>query len=116
MSDQSAVVPRSAPSSRDALNRIVNILSIPALAILTSFILGGLVIWLTSGSLSSVWQAYDGLLRGAFFKQRGLSESLVATVPYILLALGVAVGFKTGLFNIGVEGQFYIGAISAAWV
>ncbi len=116
MSEQSATIPRAAPSSRDMLSRIVNILSIPALAILTSFILGGLVIWLTSGSLASVWEAYDGLLRGAFFKERGLSESLVATVPYILLALGVAVGFKTGLFNIGVEGQFYIGAISAAWV
>ena len=56
-------------------------------------------------------EAYSGLLRGAFFKQRGLSETLVATTPYILLSLGVAVGFKAGLFNIGVEGQFYIGAI-----
>ena len=31
-------------------------------------------------------------------------------------SLGLAVGFKSGLFNIGVEGQFYIGAISAAFV
>lgn len=36
-------------------------------------------------------------------------------MPYVFLSLGVAVGFKAGLFNIGVEGQFYIGAISAAW-
>ncbi len=63
-----------------------------------------------------MFEAYCGLIRGAFFKQRGFSETLVATVPYIFLSLGVAVGFKSGLFNIGVEGQFYIGAISAAWV
>ena len=55
------------------------------------------------------------MIRGALFKQRGFSESLVATVPYILLSLAVAVGFKSGLFNIGAEGQFYIGAIGAAW-
>ena len=36
-------------------------------------------------------------------------------MPYILLSLAVAVGFKSGLFNIGAEGQFYIGAIGAAW-
>ena len=91
-------------------------LSMPALALVTAFVLGALVIWITSGSFETVFEAYGGLVRGAFFKQRGLSESLVATVPYILLSLAVAVGFKAGLFNIGVEGQFYIGAISAALV
>ena len=33
--------------------------------------------------------------------------------PYIFLSLALAIGFKSGLFNIGVEGQFYIGAF--AW-
>lgn len=88
----------------------------PFLAIVTAFVLGGAVIWVTSGSLDTVFLAYEGLLRGALFKERGLSESLVATIPYIMLSLGIAVGFKAGLFNIGVEGQFYIGAISAAWM
>ncbi len=88
----------------------------PILAIVTAFVLGGVVIWITSGTLDTVALAYEGLLRGALFKQRGLSESLVATIPYIMLSLGIAVGFKAGLFNIGVEGQFYIGAVSAAWM
>ncbi len=87
-----------------------------ALALVTAFVLGGVIIWITSGKFETVLRAYDGLVRGALFKQRGLSESLVATVPYILLSLAVAVGFKSGLFNIGAEGQFYIGAISAAFV
>jgi simple sugar transport system permease protein len=88
----------------------------PLLAILTAFILGAIVIWVTSGSLVTVGEAYIGLLRGAFFKQRGFSETLVATIPYVLLSLAVGVGFKSGLFNIGAEGQFYIGAIGAAFV
>ncbi len=45
-----------------------------------------------------------------------LTESLTASSPYILAGLGVAVGFKCGLFNIGVEGQFLMGSLAAAWV
>ena len=107
--------PVGIPPVRKILRRALDVLGLPVLATLTAFVLGAIVIWITSGQFSTVVQAYDGLIRGALFKERGLSESLVATVPYILLALAVAVGFKSGLFNIGVEGQFYIGAISAAW-
>ena len=106
---------RARPNTLSALVRMLDRASMPALALVTAFVLGAAIIWITSGSLETVLKAYDGLVRGAFFKQRGLSESLVATVPYILLSLAVAVGFKSGLFNIGAEGQFYIGAISAAW-
>jgi ABC-type uncharacterized transport system permease subunit len=45
-----------------------------------------------------------------------LSETLVATTPYILAGLSVAVGFRAGLFNIGAEGQLYIGALASAFV
>ena len=96
--------------------RMLDRAKMPALALVTAFVLGAVVIWITSGKFGTIFQAYDGLVRGALFKERGLSESLVATVPYILLSLAVAVGFKAGLFNIGAEGQFYIGAISAAFV
>lgn len=100
---------------RPILLAILDALSIPALAIFSAFLLGGIIIWITSGSLLTVWEAYVGLIQGAFFKQRGFSESLVATTPYIFASLAVAVGFKAGLFNIGVEGQFTIGAVCAAW-
>ncbi|MBN2148792.1 MAG: ABC transporter permease [Anaerolineales bacterium] len=101
------------------LLRVLDIMSTPALAILTAFLIGALLILLTSdGSIIdrfvTVGEAYWGMVDGALFKVRGLSETLVATVPYVLLSLAVAVGFKTGLFNIGVEGQFTIGAICAA--
>jgi simple sugar transport system permease protein len=45
-----------------------------------------------------------------------LFESLVTTTPYIFGGLAVALGFRAGLFNIGVEGQLFIGAIFAAFV
>lgn len=45
-----------------------------------------------------------------------ITESLVASTPYILAGLAVALGFRCGLFNIGAEGQFFIGALCSAWV
>jgi ABC-type uncharacterized transport system permease subunit len=45
-----------------------------------------------------------------------MSESLVSATPYIFAGLAVALGFKCGLFNIGAEGQIYVGALTAAFV
>ncbi len=44
------------------------------------------------------------------------TESLATSTPYIFAGLAVAVGFKCGLFNIGAEGQFGIGALCSAFV
>ena len=116
MSDSSASLPLPKFSLKKSFDYIASVLGIPLLAIITAFILGGLVIWGTTGNFNNVVQAYIGLFRGAFLKERGLSETLLATSPYIFLSLAVAVGFKTGLFNIGVEGQFDIGAIVGAFI
>jgi len=45
-----------------------------------------------------------------------LTEGLVASTPYIFAGLSVALGFRAGLFNIGAEGQLFLGAIFAAFV
>ncbi len=53
----------------------------------------------------------------AFYKAiYPFTESLVAASPYILTGLAVAVGFRGGLFNIGAEGQFFMGALGSAFV
>jgi simple sugar transport system permease protein len=44
------------------------------------------------------------------------TESLVTATPYIFAGLAVALGFRCGLFNIGAEGQFFIGALCSAYV
>jgi simple sugar transport system permease protein len=46
---------------------------------------------------------------------RPFNECLVVSVPYILAGLGVAVGFQCNLFNIGAEGQLYIGGLATAF-
>jgi len=55
----------------------------------------------------------DLLIRRAF---NPFLESFVASTPYIFAGLAVALGFKTGLFNIGAEGQLFMGAIFSVWV
>jgi ABC-type uncharacterized transport system permease subunit len=88
-------------------------LFIPFLSIATSLIIGAVIIW---ASGADVYKAYQGLLQGAFGKPRAIAETFVITTPYILSGLAVAFGFKCGLFNIGVEGQLYAGALSAAFI
>jgi len=45
-----------------------------------------------------------------------ITESLTLATPYIFAGLAVALGFRGGLFNIGAEGQFFMGALGAAFV
>lgn len=47
---------------------------------------------------------------------RGLSELTVKATPLILIAVGLSVGFRAGVWNIGAEGQFALGAISGGSV
>src|SRR5207237_9520385 len=61
-------------------------------------------------------QAFYALFQGAFTFHNALAETLIATIPYIFLGLAVALGFRAGLFNIGAEGQFYLGALAGVYV
>jgi general nucleoside transport system permease protein len=45
-----------------------------------------------------------------------LENTLVRSMPFVIAGLAVALGFKAGLFNIGAEGQLFIGATFAVWV
>jgi simple sugar transport system permease protein len=47
---------------------------------------------------------------------RPFSESLVISAPYILAGLAVAISFRGGLFNIGAEGQLFVGGLASAFV
>ena len=55
----------------------------------------------------------SSLLPSAFLP---ITESLVLATPYILTGLAVALGFQCGLFNIGAEGQFFIGGLASVFV
>ncbi len=97
------------------MKRLGTTIQTPLLTVLTALALGAVLIGVTSGGPRAVGQAYGGLLEGALLKPQGLSESLVATVPYVFTSLSVALAFRAGLFNIGAEGQFQIGSLCAAW-
>jgi ABC-type uncharacterized transport system permease subunit len=47
---------------------------------------------------------------------RPFAESLVISTPYIFAGLAVAIGFRGGLFNIGAEGQLFVGGLASAYV
>jgi simple sugar transport system permease protein len=131
--------------------RAGRVVLVPALAVLSGLILGGVLIALTSQevwqafqvsalqgigtSFAVVFQAYAALFAGAFGNpvqmaialQSGealairrafnpILESMVAATPYIFAGLSVALAFRGGLFNIGAEGQIFVGAITATYV
>jgi len=81
--------------------------------VLILFILVLISIILISAVGSDVSQAFSSFVRGIFGSLYGFSEVLVRATPLILAALGVSVGFRTGFFNIGAEGQIYMGAAAA---
>ncbi|MEJ0000937.1 MAG: ABC transporter permease [Verrucomicrobiota bacterium] len=60
--------------------------------------------------------AYVALWQGSFGTTRNLAETLVRFCPLALTALAVAVAFRASFFTIGVEGQFYIGALTTTFV
>ena len=63
----------------------------------------------------SVGQAYGKLL-SSVTGVKGVSYVIVYAVPYIVAGLSVAFSFRTGVFNIGAEGQFVMGSMAAAVV
>jgi ABC-type uncharacterized transport system permease subunit len=58
-------------------------------------------------------QAYVALFVGAFGSTSGILETLAFATPLMVTAVTFAVGVRAALFNIGAEGQMYVGAIGA---
>jgi len=93
--------------------RIVSTVLVPLVSVLCGFLVGAIAI-VAAGA--DPIQAYSALFAGAFINHNALAETLVSTTPYVGLGLAVALGFRAGLFNIGAEGQFYIGSLTGTFV
>lgn len=109
--------------SEQLLKRVVitrfdleQMLVVPVLAVIAALVFGGIIMLATGVSLQSIVQSYIALFTGSFGSVYALSETLTAATPLILAALGLALGFKAGLFNIGAEGQMILGGIGAVIV
>jgi ABC-type uncharacterized transport system permease subunit len=90
-----------------------NKLFISLLSVMMGFIVGALILKL---SHISPLEAYTVMLKGTFEKPQYIAYVIIRSTPLILTGLSVAFAFRTGLFNIGSEGQFIIGAIVATMV
>ena len=62
------------------------------------------------------FEAMGKFINGIFGNINGFFEIFVKATPLIFTGLGCAVAFRTGFFNIGAEGQFYMGAVAATFV
>jgi simple sugar transport system permease protein len=99
--------------TRFALDELV---LVPVLAVIIALILGGLVMLATGVGLGAIRLSYIALFRGSVGSIGAISETLTAAVPLTLCGLGIAIGFRAGLFNIGAEGQVIIGGLAATVV
>lgn len=103
----------AAPRSRNLAGLILGRISIPLLAIFTALLISGLVM-IVSGT--NPIEAYLALGEGAFGTQVAIVETLIKATPFILAGLGIALAFRGGLFNIGMEGQLFVGSVAAVWI
>ncbi|MFF3225187.1 ABC transporter permease [Nocardia suismassiliense] len=110
-------------------------LVVSALAVLLALVVGALLIIVSNPDVTSafgyffarpmdavseaanaVGDTYRALFLGAFGGRQQLAETLVAATPLICTGLAVTLAFRTGLFNIGGQGQLIAGALCAGWV
>lgn len=64
----------------------------------------------------AIGQSYWALLTGAVGSGKAISQTLERAAPLICAGLGVSLAFRSGLFNIGAQGQLIVGAICAGYV
>ncbi len=93
--------------TEETFHHLINLIVMVILA----FVANGVLILLTTGA--NPLEAYGYLIFGVFGSLRGLTETLVRATPLIFTGLGVAIAFKSRFFNIGAEGQLYVGAAFA---
>jgi len=120
--------PRGGPGG--ALLRTWRASAVPILSIVLALFIGAIIILLSPLTTGKPIQpdlpirAYLALLEGAFGtpvqwandarRFNAIGDTLVAAAPLMLGGLAVGLAFKAGLFNIGVAGQFLVGAFAAA--
>lgn len=89
-------------------NKIIHII----LSIILAFVVGAIFLVVMGLDVGVTYQRLLTSITGI----KGFSYVIVYSIPYIMTGLSVAFSFKTGVFNIGAEGQFVVGSMSAAVV
>lgn len=97
---------------RTNVSRFIEILSAVG-AILLSLLLSSILIL---AAKADILEVYKALYNGAFGSVRSFLETLVQATPIIFTGLAVLIAFQAKIWNIGGEGQFFAGAMAAAWL
>lgn len=105
-----ALLEKAAP----ARTRYEDLVIVPIFAVVAALVLGALTMLATDVDPATIGRSYIALARGSFGSLNALSETLTAATPLVLAGLGMALGFRAGLFNIGAEGQVLVGGMAAA--
>ncbi|MVA78185.1 ABC transporter permease [Agrobacterium vitis] len=90
---------------------LVLVIATPIMAIVAALAISGILIAIAG---APVLDAYWRILTGAFGSRLSTTETLTRATPLILTGLSAAVAFRARLWNIGAEGQLYLGAITVA--
>lgn len=88
-------------------------LTVPILAVIIGLLIAAILI--ITAKVDPI-KAYSSLISGAFGDWWATGTSLGRATPLILAGLGVAFAFKSGVWNVGAEGQIYIGALCSTLV
>lgn len=92
--------------------RILNAL-VPIIAVVFGLIAGAIIMLVSN---YNPIEGYAALIRGVVGDSYVIGETIRAMTPLILAGLSVGFAFRTGLFNIGVEGQLLVGWLASVWV
>ena len=94
---------------RERVKVISRALYFPIMAIIASLFLGSIVIFLTSDT--NPLKAYGYMLAGGFGTIRAFDATLTKAIPLIFTALSFSIAKRSGIINLGAEGQFMMGAL-----
>ncbi|MDD2534468.1 MAG: ABC transporter permease [Eubacteriales bacterium] len=86
---------------------------VPVLSILFSFFIGAILIASIGGNPI---EAFQFLFKGAFGTKANIGETIVKATPLIFTGLAATFAYKCGVFNLGAEGQFVMGAVVTIWL
>ena len=90
------------------LGHLLTLLGPSLLGALIALLIGALLIILSG---SNPVTAYQVMFSGAFGGRRQLTETTLKTIPLLIIGLGLSVAFKARVWNIGAEGQYFMGAL-----
>jgi simple sugar transport system permease protein len=92
---------------------IEEVVIVPIFAVIVALILSAITMLATGVDFPTIGRAFASLFTGSVGSVQAISETLTAAVPLTLAGLGIALGFRAGLFNIGAEGQLLMGGMAA---